>query len=61
MVKICSVYGCAQDRLRDIGIREGAHVEMLKNSRELILRIESCRIGLRRDMAADIFAIPLNP
>lgn len=60
-LKICSVYGCAQDRLRDVGIREGAQVEMLKNSDELIVRIESCRIGLRRDMAADVLAVPVSP
>jgi len=59
-LKIYSVCGGAQERLRDMGIREGACVEMIKNSEDLIVRIEGCRIGLRRDMAVNIFAIPAD-
>ncbi|MCY4159638.1 MAG: FeoA family protein [Bacteroidetes bacterium] len=55
------VDGSAQERLRDIGIREGACVEMIKNSEGLIVRLEGSRIGLRRDMAEEIFATPLIP
>ena len=59
-LKVCLVSGCAEERLRDLGIREGAHVEVVRNSEELIVRIEGCRIGLRRDMATDILAIPTD-
>lgn len=60
VLKICSVYGVAQDRLRDLGLREGACVEMIKNSGDLILRLEGCRIGLRHDLALEILATPLD-
>ena len=59
-LRIHSVCGYAQERLRDVGIREGVCVEMIRNSKELILRIDSCRIGLRRDMAVDVLAVPLS-
>ncbi len=59
-LKVCFVDGCAQDRLRDVGIREGAHLEMIQNSDKIVVRIEGCRIGIRRDTARDILAIPLN-
>ncbi len=59
-LKIHSVCGCAQDRLRDIGLREGAHIELIRNSEKLIVRIDGCRIGLRRDMAMDILAVPTD-
>ena len=55
------MYGSAQKRLRDLGLREGAHVEMVKNSEKLIIRIDGCRIGLRRDTGADILATPIDP
>ena len=60
-LKVCFVSGCAQGRLRDLGVREGAHIEMIRNSDELIVRIEGCRVGLRRDMATEILAIPIDP
>ncbi len=57
---ICSVHGCAEERLRDMGLREGAQVEVVQNSDKLIVRLAGCRIGLRRDMAADILATPVE-
>ncbi|MCY4673877.1 MAG: FeoA family protein [Bacteroidetes bacterium] len=57
---ICSVHGCAEERLRDMGLREGARVEVVQNSDKLIVRLAGCRIGLRRDMAADILATPVE-
>lgn len=59
-LKICSVHGCAEERLRDMGLREGAQVEVIQNSDKLIVRLAGCRIGLRRDVAADIFATPVE-
>ncbi len=59
-LKVCFVDGGAQDRLRDVGIREGAYLEMIQNSDKIVVRIEGCRIGIRRDTARDILAVPLN-
>lgn len=50
--------GLVQDRLREMGLREGACVEVVKNSEDMIVRIDGCRIGLRRDVATDILAVP---
>ncbi len=60
LLKIYSVCGGAQGRLREMGLREEAHVEVVKNSENVIVRIEGCRIGLRRDMASDILAVPMT-
>lgn len=43
-----------------MGLREGARVEVVQNSDKLIVRLAGCRIGLRRDMAADILATPVE-
>ena len=60
MLKIHAVCGGAQERLREMGLREGADVEIVKNSGDIIVRIEGCRIGLRCDMAVDVLAIPTS-
>jgi len=59
-LKIYSVYGTLQKRLREMGLREGACVKMVKNSEDLIVRLDGCRIGLCRDTAANILAIPTS-
>jgi len=59
-LKICSVCGLVQDRLREMGLREGACVEVVQNSEDLIVRLDGCRIGLRRDVAHNILAVPAS-
>lgn len=43
-----------------MGLREGAQVEVIQNSDKLIVRLAGCRIGLRRDVAAEIYATPME-
>jgi len=60
LLKIHSVCGSSQKRLREMGLREGACVKMVKNSEDLIVRLDTCRIGLCRDTATNILAIPTS-
>ncbi len=59
-IRIFSVCGLRQERLREMGLREGVCIEMVKNSEDLIVRLDGCRIGLCRDAAADILAVPTS-
>ena len=47
------------DRLRDLGIREGNSVHLLRNEETVICGVESCRIALRREVAMHVFATPI--
>ena len=42
-------------RMRDLGLREGACVVILQNADNLIVGIADSRIGLRREIAMQIF------
>lgn len=47
------------ERLRDLGVREGNDVYLLRNEETVICGVESCRIALRREVAMHVFATPL--
>lgn len=47
------------ERLRDLGVREGNDVHLLRNEETVICGVESCRIALRREVAMQVFATPL--
>lgn len=44
----------AAQRLRDLGVREGALIAIVQNTGNLIIRVAGCRIGLRRELALQI-------
>ena len=44
-------------RLRDLGIREGNVVQILKNAEALVCMVESSRIVLRREVAMQVFGV----
>lgn len=44
------------DRLRELGIREGNPIHILRNEEALICTVESSRIVLRREIAQQVFA-----
>lgn len=43
-------------RLRDLGVREGNEIHVLKNEDALVVRVEASRIVLRREVAMNVFA-----
>ena len=43
-------------RLRDLGLREGVQVVILHNSDKMIVCVSECRIGLRKELARQVFA-----
>lgn len=45
-------------RLRDVGVREGASIGIVHNNGNVIVRVAGSRIGLRREIARRILAIP---
>jgi len=49
------------DRLRDLGIREGNPIHILRNEEALICAVESSRIVLRREIAQQVFATLHTP
>ena len=52
--------GEAAQRLRDLGLREGALVAVVQNTGNLIVRVAGCRIGLRRELAMHILGTPVG-
>ena len=49
-----AVRGEAAGRLREMGVREGALVNMLRNRGDVIVQVEGCRLGLREEMAREV-------
>jgi len=43
-------------RLRDLGLREGAQLSIVHNNDKLIVRVSGSRIGLRRELAMHVLA-----
>lgn len=43
-------------RLREMGLREGAALSIIQNAQNLIVGVLACRIGLRRDLACKLYA-----
>ena len=43
-------------RLRDLGLREGANVSVIQNTDKMIVCVAECRIGLRRELAMHVLA-----
>ena len=43
-------------RLRDLGVREGNAIHVLKNADTFVCKIEASRIALRREVAMKVFA-----
>ena len=54
------ISGEAAQRLRDLGLREGALVAVVQNTGNLIVRVAGCRIGLRRELAMHILGTPVG-
>ena len=46
-----------EQRLRDLGIREGNEVSILKNEDSFVLRVEASRVALRKELAMAVFAV----
>ena len=44
-----------EDRLRDLGIREGQPMQLLKNDDAVLIRIEESRIAVRLETARNVF------
>ncbi len=53
------VSGEAAQRMRDLGLREGALVAVVQNTGNLIVRVAGSRIGLRHEMAMQILGTPV--
>ena len=49
-----------EQRIRDLGIREGCDVLVLKNAETLVIRTESSRVALRHVVGMNIFALPVR-
>ena len=43
-------------RLRDLGVREGNEIHVLKNDDTFVCKIDASRIALRREVAMNVFA-----
>ncbi len=55
-----AVQGAAAERLRDVGVCEGALVNMLKNKGDVIVRVAGSRVGLREEMARMVLGTPVD-
>lgn len=44
-------------RLRDLGIREGSRVQILRNHDCLVCGVEASRVVLRREVAQNVFGV----
>ena len=44
-------------RLRELGIREGCPVHILRNHDSLVCGVESSRVVLRREVAQNVFGV----
>jgi Fe2+ transport system protein FeoA len=51
-----SLSAVEEQRLRDLGIREGNELQILKNEDSFVLRVEASRIVLRKEVAMAVFA-----
>ncbi len=54
------VQGEAAERLRDVGVREGATIGMVKNAGDVIVQVAGCRVGLRQEMANNVLGTPVS-
>lgn len=45
-------------RLREMGVREGACVGVVQNGAACVLAVDGCRLALRREVAGQLFATP---
>jgi len=45
------------ERLRDLGIREGNEIHVIRNAESMICKIEASRVVLRREVAMNVFAV----
>ena len=43
-------------RLRELGVREGNPIHVLKNAETFVCKVEESRIALRREVAMNVFA-----
>lgn len=59
-VLVDTVCGHAAHRLRDVGLREGAQIAIVRNTSNVIVRVEGCRIGLRHEIARQILGTPIS-
>ena len=48
------------ERLRDLGVREGCRVHVLRNAASVVCHVETARIVLRREVAMNVFATPVD-
>ena len=55
-VVVCDLVCDAACRLREVGLREGAMISVLRNNGNVIVRTAGCRIGLRKELAMSILA-----
>ncbi len=55
-----SLPAAEEQRLRDLGIREGNELRILKNDDSIVLRVEASRIVLRKEVAMAAFATSVN-
>ena len=55
--RVQSVHGEGAGRLRDVGVCEGAVVNMLKNRGDVIVRVAGCRVGLREEVACKVYGV----
>lgn len=53
-----NVEGDEAQRLRDLGIREGASVRLMANAALCVVGLGACRIALRQEVASRLFATP---
>ena len=47
------------ERLRSLGVREGACVCVMRNAGTCILAVDGCRLALQREVADQVFATDL--
>lgn len=46
------------ERLRELGVREGCRVCVMMNADKCILGMGACRVALQREIAMCLFAVP---
>ncbi len=47
-------------RLRELGLREGACICVMRNTSTCLLAMDGCRLALQREVAAQVFATALD-
>ena len=55
-----AIGGEAAHRLRDVGLREGAMVAIVRNTGNIVVRVDGSRIGLRQEIAKQILGTPVG-